>query len=536
MSGAHSAVAVQDPMLGRHVLDQYVIRSKIADGGMGSLYLAEQPAIGRNAVIKLVHPWLARDPAVLKRFGTEARAAARLQNPHIVSIYNYGRMSDGTLFIAMEHISGCTLGELIRAEGRLDPARAVSIATQVCEALSEAHRKRVVHRDLKPSNIMLVSRGGGPVFVKVLDFGIAVFEDYEASSPSKVVGTPKYMSPEQAAGQPADARSDLYMLALIVYEMIAGRSPFIADSHAEFLSKHINEMPPPLAQACPGVRVPPALEACLMRALAKGPHQRPQSADAFADELWSALMATVEIGDLPIPQPVARRRKSAAPWIAVMAAAALLVGVGGAGAYVWLQREATTTTVAEPVATTPPAKPPAVESPRLPSWLSGAPPSPQKQALMDMTIPQLDAELERVTLLSGLSRESIAMSLTEYRAAISDPPPGVDPEVYHKALLVELIIRWRASQVENPPADRSLTELEAVFLTMQSPFDVQKRRRMLAQLKDTMVDEPDPELAVKRTLMKWIANYGGPSATTDSDDVADPSLIVEVDDATGSQE
>jgi serine/threonine-protein kinase len=525
-------------MIGRHVLDQYVIRSKIADGGMGSLYLAEQPAIGRNAVIKLVHPWLARDPKILQRFGTEARAAARLNNPHIVSIYNYGRMNDGTLFIAMEHISGCTLGELIRAEGRLDPARAVSIATQVCEALAEAHRKGVIHRDLKPSNIMLVSRGGGPVFVKVLDFGIAVFENQDTPTPTKVVGTPRYMSPEQAAGQPADARSDLYMLALIVYEMIAGRSPFLADSPAEYLSKHINEQPPPLAQACPGVRVNPALEACLMRALAKAPHQRPQSADAFADELWSALMATVEIGDMPIPQPRPRRRKSVVPAVIGITVLMMLMGAAGAGAYLWYQRGSESTVVTEAPAPPGPApKKPTAESPRLPSWLSGAPPSSEKQALMDMTIPELDAELERVTLLSGLSRESIAMSLTEYRAAISDPPPGVDPEDYHKALLVELIIRWRATRVENPPADRSLTELEAVFLTMHSGFDVQTRRRMLARLKDTMVNEPDPELAVKRTLMKWIAEYGGPSATeAEGGETPDDLLIVDVEEPTEVEE
>ena len=151
----HGQVA-QDPMIGRRILDQYVVRARIGEGGMGAVYLADQPNVGRNAVIKIVHPWLSRDPTISARFDTEARAAAQLQNPHIVSIYNYGRLPDATLFIAMEHLEGCTLADLLREHGRLAPTRAVGIATQVCEALTEAHRRGVVHRDLTPSNLMLV--------------------------------------------------------------------------------------------------------------------------------------------------------------------------------------------------------------------------------------------------------------------------------------------------------------------------------------------------------------------------------------------
>ncbi|MBL8942085.1 MAG: protein kinase, partial [Myxococcales bacterium] len=135
-TGVHMGIPTTDAMIGRWVLDQYVVKAKLGEGGMGAVYLADQPAIGRQAVIKVIHPWLSRDAAVAQRFATEAKAAARLQNPHIVSIYNYGRMPDGTLFLAMEHLAGRTLAQLLRAEGRLDATRAVGIATQVCEALS----------------------------------------------------------------------------------------------------------------------------------------------------------------------------------------------------------------------------------------------------------------------------------------------------------------------------------------------------------------------------------------------------------------
>ncbi|MBC8069272.1 MAG: protein kinase, partial [Deltaproteobacteria bacterium] len=316
-TGVHMGpAAAPDAIIGRWVLDQYVVRSKLGEGGMGGVYLADQPAIGRQAVIKVIHPWLSRDKVISARFATEAKAAARLQNPHIVAIFNYGRMPDGTLFLAMEHLAGRTLAELLRTEGRLDPARAVGITTQCCEALAHAHLRGVVHRDLKPSNIMLVRRDRGPDFVKVLDFGIAKLDGAgDAPVSAAVLGTPQYMSPEQLTGKPVDGRSDIYSLALVLYEMLTGRPPFIADNALGYVHQHVNDAPLPLAQARAGLRVAPALEACLMRALAKSAHQRPQSADLFADELWSALMATVDSSHIPTP-----RTKPPAP------ARALVVG------------------------------------------------------------------------------------------------------------------------------------------------------------------------------------------------------------------
>jgi len=502
-------------MIGRWILDQYLVRAKIGEGGMGAVYLAEQPSVGRNAVIKIMHPWLSRDPKIAARFDTEARAAARLQNPHIVSIYNYGRLPDATLFIAMEHLEGCTIADLMREQGRIHPHRAVKIATQVCEALEEAHRRGVVHRDLSPRNLMLLARRGGPDFVKVLDFGVAKLHDAEATGRG-AVGTPGYMAPEQLRDEPIDGRADIYSLALILYEMLTGRPAFEASSPAALMNKHLNELPRSMLAACPGIDITPQLEACVMRALAKHAYQRPQTADAFAEELWTAIMGTRMFVAPPelvaASAPTRPRVSNGAVLLAVITAITLMAGAG-ATAY-WLLRDA-------PEPATDPATEALPRAPKAPSTPGLDPPSPAKRALMLHTVPELEAELERVTVLSGLPRDTTDLSLAEYRRAASTPPPGADPEAYRKSLLAELILRWRAAQTDNPSTDRDLDELEAMFLMMRSPFDVKTRQRMLAELKKATAKEPDPEQAVKRKLLEWIATFG------DAPDDEAPTLVEE---------
>jgi len=496
-------------MIGRSILDQYVVKAKLGEGGMGAVYVAEQPAIGRLAVIKVIHPWLSRDQTVAARFATEAKAAARLQNPHIVAIYNYGRMPDGTLFLAMEHLQGLTLAKLLRKEGRLEPARAVAIATQCCEALAHAHRRNVVHRDLKPSNIMLVVRERGPEFVKVLDFGIAKLDGGEGTAAGVMLGTPQYMSPEQLTGKAIDGRSDIYALGVLLYEMLSGRPPFVADAAVAYVHKHLHEHAPPIAQVAPGVRVPPALEACIMRALAKGPHQRPQTAEMFADELWQALMATVDSSHIPAPTVRPSAPPRAAVALALFGGIALVGAFGAMGWWLLSQRSTAPTSspgaapasaVAGPASVDSPADAPSIEAPR------GLP--PEKHALMAKSIPELEAEFQRATILSGLPRESIELALQEYRKAAADPPPGFDPTGYRKALLADLILTWRTHRADVAPPDRSLDELEAVFLTMSSSYDAAERSAMLNFLKESAAAGPDADAVVRSRLLEWIAAYG----------------------------
>jgi serine/threonine protein kinase len=500
-TGSYAGVPQSDGMIGRWVLDQYVVKAKLGEGGMGAVYVAEQPAIGRLAIIKVIHPWLSRDQTVSTRFATEAKAAARLQNPHIVAIYNYGRMADGTLFLAMEHLEGFTLGSVLRKQGRLEPARAVAIATQCCEALAHAHRRGVVHRDLKPSNIMLVVRERGPEFVKVLDFGIAKLDGGEGTAAGVMLGTPQYMSPEQLTGKPIDGRSDIYSLGVLLYEMLAGRPPFVCDAAVAYVHKHLNEHPPPIAQVAPGLRVPPALEACIMRALAKGPHQRPQSAEQFADELWQALMATVDSSHVPSPSVRPPAPPRAAVAIALVGGLALIGAFTATGWWLLSRSPDPAPAVAAPA---PVVAPPIAEAPApVPPMLS-----PEKQALVAKTIPELEAEFQRATILSGLPRESIELALQEYRKAAADPPAGFDASAYRKALLADLILTWRTHRADVAPLDRSLDELEAVFLTMSSSYDVAERRAMLNFLKQSAPPGSDADAAVRARLLEWIAAYG----------------------------
>jgi serine/threonine protein kinase len=372
-----------------------------------------------------------------------------------------------------------------------------------------------VHRDLKPSNIMLVQRGNGPDFVKVLDFGIAKLDGSEVTATGAVVGTPRYMAPEQLQGQQVDGRADIYSLGLLLYEMLTGRPPFEADTPAAYMQMQLNHQPPPMMHACPGIEVSPALEACVMRALAKAPYQRPQSADLFADELWSALMATVEISQLPMP--IVRPKGPSRGAVAV-AVGIVVVGLLGGGVFLMKRMNAGTKVVEDTPVVVAPTPIPRPQTPKPEDFAGFGPPTEEKRALMRRSIPRLEAELERVTLLSSLPRKSVDLSLNEYRAAIEATPRDVDPTTYRKELLSELIIRWREVQAVDPPPDRRIDELEAVFLTVRSSFDVHTRRRMIAELKKAMADEPDPEAAVKRQLVEWITTFSDDTEEEEEED------------------
>jgi serine/threonine-protein kinase len=277
-----------DSLLGRHIIGQYVIRERIGEGGMGAVYRAEQRTVGRDAAIKVLHPQLST-PALAERFQQEARAASQLNHPHIVTIYNYGTMEDGTPFLAMEYLDGVSLQQTIARSGALSPERAVRIASQIGDSLDEAHRNGIVHRDLKPQNVMLVERSQQPDFVKVLDFGMAKVQGVDMTADGVLCGTPRYMSPEQLRGGKIDGRSDLYSLGVVLFEMLAGRTPFQADSVLGFVHKHLNEPPPSLAEVVPSKRVGPALEDLVRRLLAKDPAERPKRAADVVDELAHVL-------------------------------------------------------------------------------------------------------------------------------------------------------------------------------------------------------------------------------------------------------
>jgi beta-lactam-binding protein with PASTA domain len=250
---------------------RYELHRRVGRGGMAEVYLARDRLLDRLVAIKILFPEFATDPSFVARFRREAQAAANLNHPNIVGVYDWGK-ERGTYYIVMEFVDGQTVSEILRNEGPIEPKRAAGIAADVAAALGFAHRKGVVHRDVKPGNVLITKAGE----VKVADFGIAramtASSEENLTQTGSVMGTATYFSPEQAQGKPVDARSDLYSLGVVLYEMASGKPPFSADSPVAIAYKHVQEPIPSLAEQVPGI--PRDYEAITLRALSKDPDDR----------------------------------------------------------------------------------------------------------------------------------------------------------------------------------------------------------------------------------------------------------------------
>ncbi len=260
---------------------RYELHRRLGRGGMAEVYLARDQLLDRPVAVKVLFPALATDEGFVERFRREAQAAANLQHPNIVSVFDWGE-ANGTYFIVMEYVEGHTLAEMLRDEGRLHPDRAAEITADIAAALGFAHRNRVVHRDVKPGNV-LITRDGG---VKVADFGIARAlsdsTDQNLTKTGSVMGTATYFSPEQARGAAVDPRSDIYSLGCVLYEMTTGHPPFTGDSAVAIAYKHVQENPLPPRRYDPAL--PETLEAITLKCLAKNPANRyPGAQDLRAD-------------------------------------------------------------------------------------------------------------------------------------------------------------------------------------------------------------------------------------------------------------
>lgn len=257
---------------------RYRVLSRLGAGGMADVFLAEDQQLGRQVALKLLHRRFAEDPGFVERFRREAQAAAGLQHPNVVSVYDRGAY-DGTYYIAMEYLPGRSLKQLIRQEAPLDPVRAIDITVQILKAARFAHRRGVIHRDLKPHNVIVDDSDQA----KVTDFGIARAGASDMTETGSIMGTAQYLSPEQAQGHAVSPASDLYSIAVVLYEMLTGRVPFDADSAVTIALKHVSETP--TAPTFVNPNVPPELEWVVMWALNKNPADRPTDAEQFINAL-----------------------------------------------------------------------------------------------------------------------------------------------------------------------------------------------------------------------------------------------------------
>ncbi len=286
---------VTGSLVGLTLNRRYEVLEKIGEGGFGTIYLAKQLPMGRDVALKVLNPYMSKDPKVVARFHREAQAACTLRDPHTVVTYDFDETEDGVLYMAMEYLRGRTLYEYLDEVERLGVVEAVHVVAQCCSSLAEAHEKGIVHRDIKPENIFLEHRGDDPFYVKVLDFGIAKIVGGDAAqSPAltaagQTLGTLEYMSPEQLTGKPLDGRSDIYSLGVLLFEMLTGRLPFDSDNPAVLIRGHLRETPPAPSDVAPDAGIPPALDEVVSKMLAKKPDERYASALEVKQALEAAL-------------------------------------------------------------------------------------------------------------------------------------------------------------------------------------------------------------------------------------------------------
>ena len=399
--GATLIQCVEEPLLGATIADRYVLQDLIGEGAMGLVYRASHVRLPRPFAIKVLFGDMASDARMRLRFAQEASAACRLSHPNVVTVVDFGKSERGLLYLVMDYVDGETLSELITREAPLSERRVIELARQLCEGLGHAHGQGVVHRDFKPDNVVLEPRDGGSPVPRILDFGLAITANDDDTFDGRltqhgwVVGTPAYLSPEQARDEEVDQRADLYALGVVMYEMLAGVAPFEGNA-MEVAHRNMLEPVPPIRTRNPDVHVSAELERVVRRLLEKKADDRFATADEviaaldYIDETFdygiSEGMAALVLGDPPpvavaepfLPFEVNRphRLRRAALGLTVVAAVAglLYLVTGGDASFVGTAEVAAHTVEPAPAETavsladlpSAPAESPAVQSPAAP--------------------------------------------------------------------------------------------------------------------------------------------------------------------------
>ena len=472
------SLAPGDDLVGTVVADRYLITDKIGEGGMGRVYLARHVRLPQNVAVKVLHPWLVRDPNVVTRFRREAVNASQIENEHVARVFDHGEIGDGLLYIAMEFVEGKPLGEIVAQNGPLSIARTIEITRQVADALAAAHERPtpIVHRDLKPDNILLGTRRDGSDRVKVVDFGIAEAMSgggTKLTQAGLVIGTPEYMSPEQLAAITLDWRSDIYSLALVTFYLLTGKLPFAAESPHVAALMRLHERPKTLAEVTNDGTWPPALQAVIDKALAREPGERyataPEFAHALADAVGAherpALTPTPAGVAVPTPVPLPATEPKRGRKVAV--GSAVMLGVAAVAVAGFLALRNRTETPVPPATVTAPTAPPSTAErdsvkPSSPSSASLAA-SPNANALRPA--PPNTVAVVRAPAVGGDTADSSAKSATASPAP-SDARASLD-------LVETMIVRARQDTSRSRVLARAvLDSARAIVPRLESRNDV----------------------------------------------------------------
>ncbi len=411
----------------------YVVEGFLGEGGMATVYVGRHPIIGRRVAIKAIRASLCQSVEAVERFVQEARAANEIGHDNIVDVYTFGNLPDGRCYFVMEWLKGRTLADILDHDGALPLADAVSALTQICDGLEAAHRAGIVHRDLKPQNVFFVESDSGRRSVKLLDFGIAKLIGRPEgrttqTQPGLTMGTPDYISPEQARGRNVDGAADIYSLGVLAFEMTTGQLPFVADNSADMMAMHLSAQPRRPSIVTPGL--PPAFDALIARMLEKDATQRPSIGDVRV-ALEALLLPELLAGDSRAPAP---RHRAAAP--NHRRRRLIVAGLAALACVALVTRERRQTSLLPSIATLaamPPPMVPAATTPPVQSEPLPVEPRPAGELIVRPTpsyaIVRVDGE--RVEVDGGVARQSFEKPGTK---ALVVWAPG------HRAVRLEVAI------------------------------------------------------------------------------------------------
>ena len=480
------------PWKGKLIDGRYRVKEKLGEGGMGAVYKVEHVRIGKVLALKVLRPDLLKDKRVRTRFHQEARIVSKLSHPNTIQVFDFGELEDGSLYIAMEYLNGRDLAWTLRAHGPLTEERAIQVGVQVLASLAEAHDEGIIHRDIKPANCMLVKgrRSRGDDMVKVLDFGIAKLMEGESrkhiTGVTDFVGTPTYMSPEQASGEELDPRSDLYSLGAMLFELVSGRGPYVGPNPMNIVTQHLASAEAPrLSEVMKDKPVSPELEAIVARALEKkrdkrfaGAEEMRAALEEAGKKLHAVHEATAETAaEGEESQDLVRRadfdrferrlkvRRSAAP----MAVLLVLAGAGLGVAGLW-RRQAAKTVVVEREPNDDPSRANRIA---LGTAVRGhiGPPISDEVSDRDVFVVDLDAPAVVTAELSAVPDLNLVMELTHVAASgkqrstvfVDDAPSGEGERVDGVAvgpgrLFVRVEERYHFTEAPRPPRESSRAE------------------------------------------------------------------------------